>query len=240
MNRYTYTHNNPIRYIDPNGHWIQGIDNQLSATDQAKIIQLTGDWYKASGNKKLQANIQQAAQRIRREHFIEVAKQIREKLHDDIAQRISDTIPNVRSMLKKASRNYLKKVVGYFDDSDVTFVFRRTDNFDAQSYTPADKGKMIGPVGKEKPKTGTDFQLSMSTNLMYPAWVTSLEAINSTGLFQAKIDGDGTYVSVTPTLSATQAFGTMKDWRATWDTANDSPHFYTTILMAISVPAGSE
>ncbi len=26
LNRYTYTHNNPLRYVDPNGHKAKGLD----------------------------------------------------------------------------------------------------------------------------------------------------------------------------------------------------------------------
>ncbi|SFF40422.1 hypothetical protein SAMN04487969_13439 [Paenibacillus algorifonticola] len=232
QNLYTYVHNNPLNWVDSLGHWIEGIDNQLSVSDQTKIRQLTSDWYEAKGNKALQANLSQAAQNTRIKHFINVANKTREKLNDDFVEAIADSIPNPRSAIKNASKSIIKMFVKSMDD-DVTFIYRRSDNTDSQSMTAEHRDVMKMRKGVLQRKGRNDEALSWSTNMMLPGWVSTVEAINATGIFEAKLDGNG-HVSIAPTAAVQKAFGTMADWRNSYDNANTTRHFYTAILMTRS------
>lgn len=234
QNLYTYVHNNPLRWIDPLGHWIEVIDNQLSPSDQFNIRQLTDDWYKAT-TKALKDNLHSAATRIRQNHFIAVANAVREEVNDEFWEVIDDAIPSARSVGKKITKNLAKKVLGLVTDDDPTFVFRRTDTFDGKSLTVEPRG-VPKPNG---PKARDDKALSMNVNAMLPGWMTTLEGINATGLFTAIVDNPSTgHVSVVPTMAAQQAFGSMNDWLNSYNTANESAHFFTNILTAISIRIG--
>ncbi len=46
LNLYTYVHNNPLRYTDPTGHWVEG-DENLSLAAQERIRELTFEWHAA-------------------------------------------------------------------------------------------------------------------------------------------------------------------------------------------------
>ncbi|WP_342592578.1 RHS repeat-associated core domain-containing protein [Cohnella thailandensis] len=59
LNRYTYTHNNPLIFWDPTGHWVAS-DNNLNVEDQAKIVALTSAYYKATSAAERTAISQQA------------------------------------------------------------------------------------------------------------------------------------------------------------------------------------
>ena len=47
LNRYTYTHNNPVRYTDPTGYWEEG-DEEYDQATQDKIAKATSDYYIAA------------------------------------------------------------------------------------------------------------------------------------------------------------------------------------------------
>ncbi|WP_346768741.1 polymorphic toxin-type HINT domain-containing protein [Paenibacillus sp. HB172176] len=63
LNLYTYTHNDPINFWDPTGHWEQG-DEDLNVEAQAKIISLTTAYYSADTKAEREA-IQAQARAIR-------------------------------------------------------------------------------------------------------------------------------------------------------------------------------
>lgn len=46
LNLYVYCFGNPVRYVDPTGHWIES-DSQFSSTVQTMLLQLTVAWYMA-------------------------------------------------------------------------------------------------------------------------------------------------------------------------------------------------
>jgi RHS repeat-associated protein len=68
LNRYTYTHNNPIRYKDPSGHVLSEWDKaNLSAADKQKILNYTAQWdyYASIGNKAGATRVAAAAAAVR-------------------------------------------------------------------------------------------------------------------------------------------------------------------------------
>ncbi|WP_128083501.1 hypothetical protein [Paenibacillus sp. DMB5] len=56
--------NNPLKYIDPSGHWQEG-DENLNIDVQDRIIQLTKEWNDAKGNSHKQAEIHAEADLLR-------------------------------------------------------------------------------------------------------------------------------------------------------------------------------
>lgn len=64
LNLYTYVSNNPLKYIDPSGHWQEG-DEKYSSAIQSEIRHLTSLWYSASGDKVMQNQIHAAANALR-------------------------------------------------------------------------------------------------------------------------------------------------------------------------------
>lgn len=81
------------------------------------------------------------------------------------------------------------------------------------------------------PEESLSFSLTKPINQRYVE--TTLEAVNATGVLQARIDGPD-HVSIRPVLSVT-----MGEWVASRDTADTNPHPYTSILKSISwVPEG--
>ncbi|MOA25412.1 hypothetical protein D3C78_1461350 [compost metagenome] len=65
-------------------------------------------------------------------------------------------------------------------------------------------------------------------------WVTTMNAVNATGILIADQDGK-THVSLYPTPWAASLFGDVNDWLLTYENANTNPHFYTVLLRSISV-----
>lgn len=63
LNRYTYTHNNPLIYWDPTGHWVAS-DSTLSSSQQMAILLLT-DQYGTATTKQQREAIQGMANNIR-------------------------------------------------------------------------------------------------------------------------------------------------------------------------------
>jgi RHS repeat-associated protein len=68
LNRYTYAHNNPIKYWDPTGHYVSPTDKANLTTSQiAGLEKATADWNKANaaGDKAGMAAANTAANAIR-------------------------------------------------------------------------------------------------------------------------------------------------------------------------------
>ena len=138
------------------------------------------------------------------------------------------------------------------EDDGETLIYRWTDIYSPQSLTPVpagkagwkairnNKGEIIGKTllrGRKEDDTTLSFSVNPPTN-GGGAWMTTLERINETGILQAVLDGD-THVSITPTEAAIAlGLGTMADWVASYEVANENPHFYTMLLMLLSVPMG--
>jgi RHS repeat-associated protein len=67
LNRYTYCSNNPIKYLDPTGHWQQS-DKYLSHHAQEYLLQYTDGYYNATTDEE-------------REYYASQAKYVRDNLH---------------------------------------------------------------------------------------------------------------------------------------------------------------
>ena len=160
---------------------------------------------------------------------------------EQVKERI-DAIPIPQTIVKERER----------DKGDETVIYRWTDIYSPQSLTPVPAGAIYYKAIRDK-KTGEiigkqevrreESDNTLSFNIRPPiknggAWMTTLERINETGILRAVLDG-GTHVSITPTEAAiAQGYGTMADWVASYETANENPHFYTMLLMLLSVPMG--
>jgi hypothetical protein len=70
LNRYTYVSNNPLRFVDPSGHWQKG-DELLPKEQQERIGELTKQYQQASWEKDTvkQAVIKENAQQIRQDYY---------------------------------------------------------------------------------------------------------------------------------------------------------------------------
>lgn len=66
LNLYTYCHNEPIMYIDPDGHWEKG-DSKRKAAEQAQILEATKEYISAKqkGDKKGMADAHRKAEDAR-------------------------------------------------------------------------------------------------------------------------------------------------------------------------------
>ncbi|EMS69249.1 RHS repeat-associated core domain-containing protein [Ruminiclostridium cellobioparum] len=113
-----------------------------------------------------------------------------------------------------------------------TTIYRYTNKYDRQSLTPAPADAIVVRKGIPQAKGVDDFTLSFSTN-PGAGWVTTVEAVNSTGYLIA-IQDTTNHVSIIPNPEVESIYGTMKDWRDSYNNANTEPHFYTKILNAIS------
>ena len=79
------------------------------------------------------------------------------------------------------------------------------------------------------PKDSTGLSYSLTKPACGPYTVTTMEAVNATGVLSAVRDGPD-HVSVIPT-----DISKMPEWQATREHANENPHTYTKILQNISV-----
>ena len=79
------------------------------------------------------------------------------------------------------------------------------------------------------PKDATGLSYSLSKPESGPYTVTTMEAVNMTGVLSAVKDGPN-HVSVVPTDMAK-----MPEWQASRDNANENPYVYTKILQNISI-----
>lgn len=84
------------------------------------------------------------------------------------------------------------------------------------------------------PKDSAGLSYSLTKPDSGPYTITSMEAVNNTGLLSAVKDGPN-HVSVVPT-----DMSKMPEWQATREHANENPHVYTKILQAISVKVKEE
>lgn len=79
------------------------------------------------------------------------------------------------------------------------------------------------------PKDSTGLSYSLTKPLSGPYTVTTMEAVNATGVLSAVKDGPN-HVSVVP-----NDMSKMPEWQASREHANETPHVYTKILQTISV-----
>nr|WP_318714699.1 RHS repeat-associated core domain-containing protein [uncultured Treponema sp.] len=79
------------------------------------------------------------------------------------------------------------------------------------------------------PKDSTGLSYSLTKPLSGPYAVTTMEAVNATGVLSAVKDGPN-HVSVVP-----NDMSKMPEWQASREHANETPHVYTKILQTISV-----
>src|SRR5574344_901507 len=79
------------------------------------------------------------------------------------------------------------------------------------------------------PKDSTGLSYSLSKPDSGPYTVTTMEAVNKTGVLGAVKDGPK-HVSVVPT-----DMSKMPEWQAPRENANENPHMYTKILQSISI-----
>lgn len=102
------------------------------------------------------------------------------------------------------------------DDDDETYIYRSATGT-AKSLTPR----------KNKDENGLSFFTTQPTSGKY--FRTTIEAVNSTGVLVAIPDPlNPSHILISPVIPTT-----MEDWINSRDTANESPHPYTILLMSL-------
>ncbi len=102
-----------------------------------------------------------------------------------------------------------------------------TNEFTAIYRTGSGNGTNLTPRTPRDDSTGLSYTLTKPDRGPYT--VTSMEAVNATGVLVAVKDGPN-HVAVIPT-----DMSKMPEWQATREHANENPHVYTKILQSISL-----
>ena len=121
------------------------------------------------------------------------------------------------TVVSKSISVITSKVIETSDDKNRATPIYRTGSGNGTNLTP------------RTPKDSTGLSYSLIKPETGPYTVTSIEAVNKTGVLRAVKDGPN-HVSVLPT-----DISKMPEWQASREHANENPHQYTKLLQNISL-----
>mgnify|MGYP003300863917 FL=1 len=121
------------------------------------------------------------------------------------------------TVVSKSISVITSKVIETSDDKNRATPIYRTGSGNGTNLTP------------RTPKDSTGLSYSLIKPETGPYTVTSIEAVNNTGVLRAVKDGPN-HVSVLPT-----DITKMPEWQASREHANENPHQYTKLLQNISL-----
>ncbi|MEK3743795.1 hypothetical protein NST23_14000 [Brevibacillus sp. FSL K6-0770] len=114
LNRYTYVENNPLRYVDPTGHWKQG-DELLPSNIQDQIRVFTKMWENGDAHTKVIAEM--SADYLRDQYMYSVANEIDKVVYNiQLMSSLDSLMTNAGKALSNQLRKDIAKQLGKYKD----------------------------------------------------------------------------------------------------------------------------
>ena len=208
---YNYAGNTPVKYVDPNGNIvIPAVAIYYFAVFAATTVELY--LLSPSGQQGIQAASEALSYGIKSVNQAVLNAIVPIKVGSVAIGGCVDLYNYVSSKIDSGSVARAKE-----NNNKEPTVIYRTESGNGTNLTP------------RTPNDSTGLSYSLTKPSSTPYTVTTMKAVNTTGVLSAVKDGPN-HVTVIPT-----DMSKMPEWQATREHANENPHVYTKILQSISL-----